>query len=158
MNYLVKFRTERLPNIEHLANWENVYLSPEGDQGWTILEAENEDALRRTLEGQEVEYAQPVLLAREYIAINEARTSLKNSKARFVDDPTEALTEARRAVGRALEARGYPKPEQANEASTSRQEVMQEYRRTDTAESGNLEAMRDAFTRLSDLLERAART
>jgi hypothetical protein len=99
-----------------------------------------------------------MLPAREYIAINEARTSLDNSKARFVDDPAEALTEARRAVSRALEARGYPNPEQANEASTSRQEVLQEYQLTETAESGNLEAMREAFTRLSDLLERVART
>jgi hypothetical protein len=158
MHYLVKFRTERLANIEHLGNWDNVYLTPEGDRGWTILEAEDEDALRHALEGQEVKEAQPMLPAREYIAISEARTSLENYKARFVDDPTEALTEARRAVDRALEARGYPKPEQANEASTSRQEVLQEYRRTDTAETGNLEAMREAFTRLSDLLERIART
>ncbi len=69
--------------------------------------------MRRDLEGQEVEEVQPVLPAREHAAILKARRNLENSKTRFVDDPSEALAEARRAVGQALEPRGYPLPEPA---------------------------------------------
>jgi hypothetical protein len=134
-----------------------VYVSPEGDRGWVILESENEESLRRDLEGQEVEEVQPVLPAREYAAILEARRDLENSKSRFVDDPSEALAEARRAVGQALEARGYPSPERANEAARARQEVLQEYQDTDAGDSGSLEDMRDAFERLSNVLDRLAR-
>jgi hypothetical protein len=59
-------------------------------------------------------------------------------------------------VGRALEARGYPPPERAEEATGSRREILQEYQRTDPegADEGN---MREAFSNLSDILERSAR-
>ena len=73
-------------------------------------------------------------------------------------DPSGALEDARQAVGRALEARGYPSSERANEASGSRQEVLREYQDTDTGHSENLEDTRSAFNRLSDLLDRVART
>ena len=78
---------------------------------------EGEESLRRDLlEGQEAEETQPVLPAQEYVAVQRAHEDLENSKARFVDDPSGALAEARRSVGQALEARGYPPPERANEA------------------------------------------
>ncbi len=93
-----------------------------------------------------------MLPAHEYAAILEARKDVENSKSRFVDDPSEALAEARRAVGQALEARGYPPPERANEATRSRQEVLREYQATDTGSSGSLEDMRSAFDRLSNVL------
>jgi hypothetical protein len=105
MYYLVRFRVQRASDVEDVADREDVYVSPEGDQGWTILEVENEEDLRRTVEGQDVEEAQPVLLAREYVAISRARRELEDSKARFVDDPSGALEEARQAVSWALEAR-----------------------------------------------------
>ena len=158
MHYLVKLNTQRSANMEPVDDWANVYVSPEGDRGWVILESEDEESLRRDLEGQEVEEVQPVLPAREYAAILEARRDLENSKSRFVDDPSEALAEARRVVGQALEARGYPPPEHANEATRSRQEVLQEYQDTDTGDSGSLEDMRGAFDRLSNVLDRLTRT
>jgi len=96
--------------------------------------------------------------AREYVGIQKAREALENSKARFVDDPSGALAEARRAVGQALETRGYPPPERANEAPQTRQEILQEYRSTDMGDTGRLEDMRDAYIRLSDLLDRLTRT
>lgn len=153
MHYLVKLNTQKSTSIDR----GDVYVSPEGDRGWVILEAEDEESLRRALEGQEVEEVQPVLPAREYAAILEAQRGLENSKSRFVDDPSDALSRARQAVLQALEARGYPPPERANEATTTRQEVLQEYQNTDTGDSGSLEDMRGAFDRLSHVLDRLTR-
>jgi hypothetical protein len=159
MHYLVKFEAKQLENVERIADWDDVYVTPEGDWWWTILEAEDEESLRQDfLAGQGAEEVQPVLPAREYMAIVGAREYLEDSKARFVDDPSGALAEARRAVGRALEARGYPPPERASEAPQSRQEVLREYQETDMGDSGSIEDMRSAFSRLSDLLDRLART
>ena len=153
----MKFRTEQLDDMERLVGRDDVYVAPEGDRGWAILKAEDEESLRQAfLEGQEAEEVQPVLPVREYVIILGAREYLKDFKMRFVDDPSGALADARRVVGRALESLGYQPPERANEASKTRQEVLREYQRTDTADSGNLEEMRDAFNRLSSLLERAA--
>jgi hypothetical protein len=152
MHYIVEFKTE------HPETWDDTYLNPEGTRGWAILEAEDEEALRRDLASREVEGIQPVLPAREYAVISEARMDLENSKARFVDDPSGALADARRSVGRALEARGYPPPERADEAPTSRQEILREYQSTDVDDPNNLEEMRSAFNRLSDVLERVVRT
>jgi len=109
--YLVRFKVHQPADVEDVADREDVYVAPEGDRGWTVLEVEDEEDLRRTVEGQDVEEVQPVLLAREYVAISSARRELEDSKARFVDDPSGALEEARQAVGRALEARGYPSSE-----------------------------------------------
>ena len=159
MRYLVKFKTEQLPNMEYVADRDDVYIASERDRGWAILEAEDEESLRQDLlEGQEAEEVQPVLPAREYVAIRRACEELENSKARFVDDPSGALAEARRSVGQALEARGYPPPERANEAPRPRQEILREYQSTDTGDSGSLEDMRGAFERLSGLLDRLVRT
>ena len=159
MRYLIKFKTEQLASLDHVADRDDVYISPEGDRGWAILEAEDEESLHRDLlQGQQVEETQSVLSVREYVAIQKAREGLQNSKTRFVDDPSGALVEARRSVGEALEARGYPPPERANEAPRSRQEIIQEYQDTDAGDSGNLEDMRGAFDRLSGVLDRLART
>jgi hypothetical protein len=158
MLYLVKFRMQQMADIEDVGDRDDVYISPEGDRGWTVIEVEDEEDLRRTVGGQEVEEAQQVLLPREYLAIGRARRELEDSKSRFVGDPPGALATAREAVGRALEARGYPSPGRANEASQSRQEVLREYQDTDTGHSENLEDTRSAFNRLSDLLDRVART
>jgi hypothetical protein len=158
VHYLIKFKTEQSEIMERIANRDNVYVVPEGDQGWAILEAEDEQSLRQDLEGQEVEQVQPVLPVREYLAILGAREYLNDSKARFLDDPSGALTEARQAVGQALEARGYPPPERVNEAPQSRQEVLQEYQDTNIDDAGSLEDVRDAFNRLSGLLDRLAHT
>ena len=158
MHYLVRFRTERLADVESVAGQEGVYISPEGEQGWVIREAEGEESLRRDLEGQEVEEVQPILPGREYLAVHNARKELEDLKPRFVDDPSGALAEARKSVGRVLEARGYPPPERANEASESRQEVIREYQSTDTGDSGTLEDERDSFLGLSALLDRLAHT
>ena len=160
MHYLVKFRTEQLTNIENEADQDGVYIAPEGDRGWAILEEGKESSHHNILEAlrQEAEEVQPVLPGREYVAIVGARKDLENAKARFVDDPSGALAEARRAVGRALEARGYLSPENTDQASSSHQEVLQEYRSTDVGGSGNTEEMREAFDRLSDILERLTRT
>ena len=158
MYYLVRFKVRQPADVEDVADREDVYVAPEGDRGWTVLEVEDEEDLRRTVEGQDVEEVQPVLLAREYVAISRARRELEDSKARFVDDPSGALEDARQAVGRALEARGYPSSERANEASGSRQEVLREYQATDAEGSGSLEDTRSAFNRLSGLLDRIART
>jgi hypothetical protein len=149
---------QQMADIEDVADRNDVYIAPEGDRGWTVIEAEDEQDLRRTVKGQEVEEAQPVLFPREYLAIGTARRELEDSKSRFVDDPPGALAAAREAVGRALEARGYPPPERANEASKSRQEVLREYQETDAGGSENLEETRSAFDRLSELLDRVART
>ena len=154
VHYLVKLNTQRSASVEPVVGRGDVYVSPEGDRGWIILESEDEESLRRDLEGQEVEEVQPVLPAREYAAILKARRDLENSKTQFVDDPSEALGEARLAVGQALEARGYPPPERANEATGSRQKVLQEYQDTDTGDAGSLEDMRSAFDRLSKVLNR----
>ena len=158
MHYLVKSRTEHLENMEYVADRGEAYIAPEGDRGWAILEAEDEETLRQNfLEGQEAEEVQPVVSVREYMTIRGTREDLENAKARFVDDPSGTLAEARRSVGQALEARGYP-PERANEAPQSRQEILREYQSTDTGDSGDLEDMRAAFGRLSDLLDRLTRT
>jgi len=156
--YLVRFKVRQPADVEDVADREDVFVSPEGDRGWTVLEVEDEEDLRRTVEGQDVEEVQPVLLAREYMAISRARRELEDSKAGFVDDPSGALEKARRAVGRALEARGYPPVERANEAHGSRQEVLREYQATGTESSESLEDTRNAFDRLADLLDRIART
>ena len=158
MHYLVRFRTEKLADVEYVAGQEWVYFSPEGDLGWAIREAEDEESLRRDLEGQEVEEVQPMLPGREYLAVRNARRELEDLKPRFVDDPSGALAEARKSVGRVLEARGYPPPERANEASRSRQEVIREYQDTNTSDSGTLEDKRNSFNRLSALLDRLTRT
>ena len=158
MHYLVRFRTERLADMDYVAGQEGVYISPEGDQGWAIREAEGEEFLRRDLEGQEVEEVQPMLPGREYLAVRNARRELEDLKPRFVDDPSGALAEARRSVGRVMEARGYPPPERANEASKSRREVIREYQETDTSDSGTLEDKRNSFNRLSTLLDQLTRT
>jgi hypothetical protein len=158
LHYLVRFRTEKLADVEYVAGQEWVYFSPEGDLGWAIREAEDEESLRRDLEGQEVEEVQPMLPGREYLAVRNARRELEDLKPRFVDDPSGALAEARKSVGRVLEARGYPPPERANEASRSRQEVIREYQDTNTSDSGTLEDKRNSFNRLSALLDRLTRT
>jgi hypothetical protein len=94
MRYLIKFKTEQLASLDHVADRDDVYISPEGDRGWAILEAEDEESLRRDLlQGQQVEETQSVLLAREYVAIQKAREGLQNSKMRFVDDPSGALAD-----------------------------------------------------------------
>ena len=152
MHYIVEFKTE------HPEGWDATYLTPDGTRGWTILEAEDEEALRQNLAGREIEGMQPVLPAREYAAISEARTDLESSKARFVDDPSGALAEARRSVGRALDARGYPPPEHADEAPRARQEILREYQSTDVDNPNNLQEMRSAFNRLSEILERVPHT
>lgn len=155
MRYLVKFSTHGLSDLDGLAGREGVYLSPEGDAGWAILEEEDEDSLRSNL-GAEAEEVQPLLSAREYLAVRDARDEIEEAKGRFVDDPSGALQEARRSVGRALEARGYPAPDRADDAPGARREILQEYQRTDP-EGADESAMREAFSRLSDLLERSAR-
>ena len=160
MHYLVTLKAEGLVRDEDVADRDDVYVSPEGDRGWAIFDADDEESLRRDLlqEGQEVEEVQPLLTGREYMAILKARKDLENSKARFVDDPSDALSEAHRAVGRALEALDYPSPECANEAPRSRQEILREHQEINTGESGSLEDIRDAFNRLSNLLDRLVRT
>jgi hypothetical protein len=158
LHYLVRFRTEKLADVEYVAGQEWVYFSPEGDLGWAIREAEDEESLRQDLEGQEVEEVQPMLPGREYLAVRNARRELEDLKPRFVDDPSGALAEARRSVGRVLEAQGYPPPERANEASRSRQEVIREYQDTNTSDSGTLEDKRNSFNRLSTLLDHLTRT
>jgi hypothetical protein len=156
MHYLVRFETEQLA-MEEVEDRHDVYFAPEGDRAWAILEARDEETLRQNLEGQGVEEVQHMLPAREYVAILGARRDLEESKTRFVDDPSGALAEARKAVGRALEARGYPSSERADEAPGSRQEILRDYQSTDTEDSGNLEDVRGSFNRLSDLLDRIAR-
>ena len=123
MHYLVEFKTERLA-MEDVEDRGDVYFSPEGDRAWAFLEARDEETLRQGLEDQEVEEIQPVLPAREYAAISRAREDLESQKARFVDDPSGALAEARRSVGQALEARGYPTSERADEAPQGRGEIL----------------------------------
>lgn len=153
MRYLVKFSTHGLSDLDGLAGREGVYLSPEGDAGWAILE--DEDSVRSNL-GAEAEEVQPLLSAREYLAVRDARDEIEEAKGRFVDDPSGALQEARRSVGRALEARGYPAPDRAGDAPGARREILQEYQRIDP-EGADESDMREAFSRLSDLLERSAR-
>ena len=96
MYYLVRFKVRQPADVEDVADREDVYVAPEGDRGWTVLEVEDEEDLRRTVEGQDVEEVQPVLLAREYVAISRARRELEESKAGFVDDPSGALEKADR--------------------------------------------------------------
>ena len=90
MHYLVRLKAEGLVGDEDVADRDDVYLSPEGDRGWAIFDADDEESLRRDLlqEGQEVEEVQPLLTAREYVAVLKAREDLESSKARFVDDPS----------------------------------------------------------------------
>src|SRR5215210_7290482 len=89
MHYLVTLKAEGLVRDEDVADRDDVYVSPAGDRGWAIFDADDEESLRRDLlqEGQEVEEIQPLLTAREYRAILEAREDLESSKARFVDTP-----------------------------------------------------------------------
>src|SRR5215204_3778971 len=131
MHYLVRFETEQLA-MEEVEDRHDVYFAPEGDRAWAILEARDEESLHHNLEGQGVEEIQPMLPAREYVAIVGARRDLEESKTRFVADPSGALAEARKAVGRALEARGYPPSERADEASGPRREILRDYQNTDT--------------------------
>jgi hypothetical protein len=155
VRYLVKFSPESLSDVGGLSDREGIYLSPEGDAGWAILEEDGEQSIGDSL-GVDAEEAQPLLSAREYVAVRDAREELEQAKGRFVDDPSGALQEARRSVGRALEARGYPPPDRAGEATGSRREILQEYQQTepDGADEGS---MREAFSSLSDILERSAR-
>lgn len=150
MHYLVKFR------VTDAGKLEDAYVTPEGDRGWAILEAENEEALRGSLKDREIEEIQPLLPAKEYAAVAGAQREVEDSKRRFVDDPAGALHEARQSVGRAMEARGYSR--QGDDASSSRREVVEEYERTNVRESGSLEEQRSAFSKLSELLERIIRT
>lgn len=156
MHYLVEFKMEQLA-MNEVEDRDEVYISPEGDRAWAFVEAEDEESLRRGLEDREVEEIQPVVPARGYAAITRAREDLESSKTRFVDDPSGALAEARRSVGQAMEARGYPPSDRAEDAPQSRQEVLREYQDTDTGESGNLEDIRGAFDRLSNVLDRLTR-
>lgn len=158
MHYLVRIGIKSPADVERAADKDDVYFSPDGDHIWTIVEAEDEESLRRDL-GVEADEIRPVLPAREYMAIHEARRELDDSKARFVDDPSGALSEARKSVGRVMDARGYPPPERADEAPESRREVLTEYRDTGGDSSNDsLEDQRDAFNRLSEILDRIART
>ena len=158
MHYVVKLEIDRPESTERLDERCDVFLTPDGEQGWAILEAEDEDSVRWELEGHKVEEVQPVLPVKEYAAIREARENIEEVKARFVDDPSGALEEARRQVGFALEKRGYPSPERADGASRHRQVILREYHRTQTSESASVEEKREAFNALSDLLDRSART
>lgn len=154
MHYLTKFKVTDAEKLE------DAYVTPEGDYGWAIIEAESEEALRNSLRDREIEEVQPLLPAREYAAIAGARREVEDSKRRFVDDPAGALREARQSVSRAMEARGYSNSsgERSNaEEPSSRREVREEYERTDVGESGSLEDQRSAFGKLSGLLERISR-
>ena len=97
-----------------------------------------------------------MLSVREYSAIRDAREELEEAKGRFVDDPSGALQDGRRSVGRALETIGYPAPERAEEAPEARREILKEYSQTDP-QGADVGDMREAFSSLSDILERAAR-
>ncbi len=156
MRYLVDFRTEGPEDVEFVAERDNVYFSPEGGRGWAILEADDEESLRRSLGGRADE-VQLVLPASEYRVIHEARRELEDSKARFVDDPAGAISDARRSVGRVMEERGYSPPEREEEAPGCRREILKDYRDTDRGGSEDLEDQRDAFNRLSGILDRIAR-
>jgi hypothetical protein len=57
--YLVRFKVRQPADVEDVADREDVYVAPEGDRGWTVLEVEDEEDLRRTVEGQEVEEFNP---------------------------------------------------------------------------------------------------
>lgn len=157
MHYLVKVKMDKDESVERLGDRADVFLTPEGDQGWAIIEAEDEEAIRRELEGLEVERSEPVLPVSEYAAIREARKNIEETKARFVDDPSGALDEARRQVGFALEKRGYPSPEHAQDAYRHRQDILREYQRIEASDSASVEEKREAFNALSDLLDRSAR-
>ena len=155
MRYLVKFSPESLSDVDSLADRKGIYVSPEGDAGWAILDEDGEESLGSSL-GVETEEAQPLLSVREYGAIRDARAELEEAKGRFVDDPSGALQDARRSVGLMLEARGYPPPERAEEATGSRRGILRDYQKTepDGSDEGS---MREAFSSLSDILERSAR-
>lgn len=156
MHYLVNFMTESPDDVEAVADRSDVYFSPEGDRGWMVLEADDEESVRRDLEGRE-EDIHPILPAGEYKAIHEARRELEDTKARFVDDPSGALSDARAAVNRVMEKRGYPPPEREDEAPARRREILRDYRDTGRSESEGLEDQREAFNRLSEILDRVAR-
>lgn len=155
MRYLVRFSTRDLSELDSLAGREGVYLSPDGEAGWAVLEEESEDSLRGNL-GVEAEEVQPLLSAREYLAVRDARARLEEAKGRFVDDPSGALQDARRSMGQALEARGYPPPDRAEEAPQARREILREYSETEP-DGTDVSDMRESFSRLSELLERSAR-
>ncbi len=157
MHYLVKLDTRRSGSKERLTERDDVYLTPKGETGWAIVEAEDEESLRRSF-GAELEEATPLLLARGYLAVHETRGRLEDLKSRFVDDPSGALAEARRSVGRAMEELGYAPAGRADESSEARQEVLREYRSTEVDESASLEEKRSAFNRLSGILDSLVRT
>src|SRR5215212_3598066 len=137
MHYVVKLEMDRPESTERLDERGDVFLTPDGEQGWAILEAEDEDSVRWELEGHKVEEVQPVLPVKEYAAIREARENIEEVKARFVDDPSG---------------------ERADGASRHRQVILREYHRTQTSESASVEEKREAFNAFSDLLDRSART
>ena len=153
MYYLVELRVSQLEGAERAAQRGDVYLSPEGDRGWILAQADNEEALRRSLQNHEVEEVRPVLPAREYVEMQRARQELEKSKSRFVDDPAGALAEARRSVLRVIESRGYGTPERTDD-----QEILREYEATQTGEDASLEERRKAFGRLESLLDRVSRS
>jgi hypothetical protein len=153
MYYLVELRVSRPESAERAAQRGDVYLSPEGNRGWILARADNEEALRRSLQNHEVEEVRPVLPAREYVEMQRARQELEQSKSRFVDDPTGALAEARHSVLKVIEGRGYGAPER-----TDGQEILREYDATEIGEGASLEERREAFGRLERLLDRLSRT
>lgn len=155
MRYLIRFSLNDTTELETLGASQGVYLTPEGDSGWAILEKSDEQSLRDNL-GVEAKEIKPLLSIREYSAIRDAREELEEAKGRFVDDPSGALQDGRRSVGRALETIGYPAPERAEEAPEARREILEEYSQTDS-EGADVGDMREAFSRLSDILERSAR-
>lgn len=155
MRYLVKFSLRDTTELQALDSSEGVYLSPEDGAGWIILEEFDEQYLRDDL-GVDAREVQPLLSVREYSAIRDAREELEEAKGRFVDDPSGALQDGRRSVGRALETIGYPAPERAEEAPEARREILKEYSQTDP-QGADVGDMREAFSSLSDILERAAR-
>ena len=44
----MRFGSGQLPGTGELANEEGLYVSPDGERGWAILEREDEDVLRGT--------------------------------------------------------------------------------------------------------------
>lgn len=155
MRYLVRFSLRGTTELQSLDSSEGVYLSPEGDAGWIILEEFDEQSLGDDL-GVDAREVKPLLSVREYTAIRDAREELEEAKSRFVDDPSGALQDGRRSVGRALETIGYPAPERAEGAPQARREILEEYSQTDP-EGEDVGDMREAFSSLSDILERSVR-
>jgi hypothetical protein len=80
MHYLVRFETEQLA-MEEVEDRQDVYFAPEGDRAWAILEARDEESLRKNLEGQGIEEVQPMLLAREHMVIVGARRTPRHASS-----------------------------------------------------------------------------